>query len=198
MTGRPMMLMMAGMFSVLGGVVQSAEPSAGAVRAASGEILVAYYSYSGNTRFVAERIRELTGGELFEIRPVTPYPSEYRVCLEQARRETAAGARPALASDVAGFSRYKVVFVGTPNWWSTMAPPVLSFLGRHDFRGKVVIPFVTYGGGGMARCEQDMRRALPGVRFGVGAAFAGGRVRSSSAAIASWVREVVRVDGGKE
>ena len=158
-----------------------------------GKILVAYYSYSGNTRFAAEQIQKATGGDLFEIKPVTAYPADYNACVDQAKKEINAGVKPELADNVKEIGKYDVIFVGTPNWWSTMAPPVLSFLSSHNLEGKTVIPFVTHGGGGMARCENDMRKACPKAKFAQGGAFSGGSVKRSPEAIANWVAEVVTV-----
>ena len=158
-----------------------------------GKILVAYYSYSGNTRFAAEQIQKATGGTLFEIKPVKPYPADYNACVDQAKSEIRAGVKRELAEKVREFDKYDVIFVGTPNWWSTMAPPVLTFLSSCDFSGKTVIPFVTHGGGGMARCESDMRKACPAAAFGRGGAFSGGSIRNSAEALAKWAGEVVTV-----
>ena len=156
-----------------------------------GKVLVAYYSWGGNTRFAAERIQKLTGGTLFEIKPVKAYPVDYGACVEQAKRECRDEFEPELATKVDDFSKYDVIFVGTPNWWSTMAPPVRSFLSSYDFSGKTVIPFVTHGGGGMARCERDMRKVCPKAAFGKGGAFSGGSIRNAANALFKWVNEVV-------
>ena len=156
-----------------------------------GKVLVAYYSWGGNTRFAAERIQKLTGGTLFEIKPVKAYPVDYGACVEQAKRECRDEFEPELATKVDDFSKYDVIFVGTPNWWSTMAPPVRSFLSSYDFSGKTVIPFVTHGGGGMARCERDMRKVCPKAVFGKGGAFSGGSIRYAADALSKWVNEVV-------
>jgi flavodoxin len=192
MSKKTMALAMAA--SIFGACGCSAE-KAETVRATAepGKILVAYYSYSGNTRFAAERIQKATGGELFEIKPVIAYPADYNACVEQAKKEINAGTKPELAEKVKDFNQYEVIFVGTPNWWSTMAPPVLSFLSSYDFSGKVIIPFVTHGGGGMARCEKDMQKACPKASFGKGGAFSGGSIKSSEAALAKWVNEVITI-----
>jgi len=158
-----------------------------------GKVLVAYYSYSGNTRYAAEQIRKATGGDLFEIKPVKAYPSDYNTCVSQAKKEINAGFKPELAERVKDIRKYDVIFIGTPNWWYTMAPPVLTFLSVHDLSGKTVIPFVTHGGGGMARCESDIRKACPKSKFGKGAAFSGGSIQSANAALNKWVNEVVTV-----
>ncbi|WP_217704838.1 flavodoxin [Victivallis sp. Marseille-Q1083] len=193
MIRKAMVYMMAGaMFSMFG--CSAAEPAPAAkVTAEPGKILVAYYSYSGNTRFAAERIQQATGGKLFEIKPVTPYPADYDACVDQVKKEISDGFRPELAEKVKEFDQYEVIFVGTPNWWSTMAPPVLTFLASYDFSDKTVIPFVTHGGGGMARCESDMRQAIPKANFGKGGAFSGRNIKDSEAALAEWLDEVITV-----
>ncbi|WP_418392328.1 flavodoxin, partial [Victivallis lenta] len=188
-----MACMMAGAVFSMFGCSAEDRASAAEVTAEPGRILIAYYSYSGNTRFAAEQIQKATGGELFEIKPVTPYPADYNTCVDQAKKEIAAGVKPELAEKVKEFGKYEVIFVGTPNWWSTMAPPVLAFLSSYEFSGKTVIPFVTHGGGGMARCETDMRKAVPKAKFGKGRAFSGGSIRHSGDAITNWANETVTV-----
>ena len=94
------------------------------------KVLVAYFSHSGNTRAVAERIAAATGADLFEIVPQKPYPAEYRAVVDQARREIAADYRPALKTDLPDAGRYDVIYIGSPCWWSTVAPPVATFLAR--------------------------------------------------------------------
>lgn len=161
--------------------------------AESAKILVAYYSYSGNTRFAAEEIQKATGGTLFEIVPVKAYSTDYNECVAEAKKEIRAGVKPELKSVTPDLSKYDVIFVGTPNWWSTMAPPVRTFLSSSNFAGKTVIPFVTHGGGGMANCERDMHKALPNAKFAKGGAFSGSRVRSSGDAIRSWLKDVITI-----
>lgn len=158
-----------------------------------GKILIACYSWSGNTRFAAEQIQKLTGGTLFEIKPAKAYPTDYRACVDQARKECREGFRPELAAKVEDFGKYEVIFVGTPNWWSTMAPPVRSFLTEYDFSGKTVIPFVTHGGGGMANCEQDMRKLCPKAAFAPGGAFSGSGIRNAGEALERWVNRVITI-----
>ena len=111
----------------------------------SGKVLVAYFSHSGNTREVARQISEATGGDLFEIVPATPYPTEYRAVVDQGKKEIEAGVRPALKNPVGDLSQYDVIFVGSPCWWATIAPPVATFLTSCDLAGKTVVPFMTRG-----------------------------------------------------
>ena len=192
MKKRTMAMMMAASF--IGAAGCSAENTAvQKMETEPGKILIAYYSWSGNTRFAAEQIQKVTGGTLFEIKPAKAYPSDYSACVDQAKKECRDEFKPELATKVDDFSKYDIIFVGTPNWWSTMAPPVRSFLAGYDFSGKTVIPFVTHGGGGMAHCERDMRKVCPKAAFCRGGAFSGGSIRNAADALDKWVNEVVTI-----
>ena len=89
--------------------------------------------------------------------------------------------------------KYDVIFVGSPNWWGTMAPPVATFLTSYDLKGKTVIPFFTHGGGGVQNCERDVRKLCNGSNLPKAGVFSGGSIRRSGDAIANWVNEVVTV-----
>ncbi len=115
----------------------------------------------GNTRVIAEMISEETGGELFHIKPSTPYPDSYAECTEVAKRELEAKVRPAIQGDVA-VEDYDVVFIGYPNWWGDMPMPVYTFIEKHDWQGKTVIPFCTHEGSGLSATEDRLKNACKG------------------------------------
>jgi len=121
------------------------------------DILIVYYSWSGNTRTIAELIGQETGGTLFEIEPVQPYSNNYSEAVEQAKKEIKSGFRPELKA-IPEFSSYKVVFPGSPIWWHTMAPPLASFIESFDLVNKTVVPFHTHGGGGVGEFEKDIAK----------------------------------------
>lgn len=98
----------------------SAQTKAGETQMSSKKILVAYYSYSGNTKEVAQAIHDLVGGDIFEIKADVTYPDAYRSMTEQAKREIQSKFRPVLTTQVADMAQYDVVFLGTPNWWGTI------------------------------------------------------------------------------
>lgn len=152
------------------------------------KVLVAYYSHSGNTREVARQIAGVSGGELFEIVPVTPYPSDYRTVVDQAKKEIEAGARPALKNRVEDMSQYDVIFIGSPCWWATVAPPVATFLASYDFAGKTVVPFMTHEGSRMGRSEEDIRKLCAGATLLGGLPLRGGAVKDSRDAVRKWVQ----------
>ncbi|HIR73653.1 MAG TPA: hypothetical protein IAB96_09065 [Candidatus Coprenecus pullicola] len=112
----------------------------------SGEsnILVVYFSWSGNTRHVAEYIARQTGGTLFRIEPEKPYPSEYVPCTEVAKAEKEQNARPAIRDRVEDWDSYDTVFIGCPVWWWTAPMIINTFAESYDFAGKTVVPFCTY------------------------------------------------------
>ena len=109
--------------------------------------LIVCYSYTGHTREAALRLQSLTGGDLCQIFPRQPYPVSFPQLLEQARREIAAGVRPRLLVMGPGPQPYRTIFVGSPNWCGTIAPPLASWLSHYDFSGKVLFPFYSHCGG---------------------------------------------------
>lgn len=108
------------------------------------KVLIAYFSWGGTTRRMAQQVQAITGGDLFEIEPVNPYPTSYIPCTEVALEERDSNARPAIKNSVANWDEYDVVFLGGPVWWHT-APMILhTFAENYDFEGKTVVPFTTY------------------------------------------------------
>ena len=155
------------------------------------KILIAYYSWSGNTKAAAEQIQKVTGGTLFRIGPVKPYPRGYNECLKQAKKEIDSNFKPDLAAKVESYDKYEVIFIGSPNWYGTIAPPVASFLSKYDLKGKTIIPFITHGGGGMQRCEEGVRKQCKEGTVLKAAGFSGGSVKSSGDKIAQWAKSCV-------
>ena len=127
----------------------------------AGQNLIVYYSRSGNTGKIADLIQQEVGGTIHEIVPETPYPRSYDATVDQAKVEIQAGYKPPLKSTLDSVEAYDTVFVGSPNWWSTIAPPVATFLSQHDLSGKTVVPFCTHGGGGLGRIGADIGRLCP-------------------------------------
>ena len=121
------------------------------------KILVVYYSYSGITRRLAEDIALITGGGLREIKPQKPYSFSYNTAVKKAREEIERGYCPPLIQGTESVEDADIIFIGSPNWLKTFAPPVLSFLKAVDLDGKTIIPFCTHGGGGFGRMIEDYK-----------------------------------------
>lgn len=154
------------------------------------KILVAYFSHSGNTRIIAEQIQKVTGADLFEIEVQNAYPSDYQGVLDRAKKEIGGNEKPALKNMPENLAQYDVIFVGSPNWWSTIAPAVATFLSTGNFTGKTVVPFVTHGGGGMARCEVDAKKLCPKATWLKGLAVNGSSVDSAASRVEKWLKEI--------
>lgn len=112
------------------------------------KILVAYFSWSGNTQQLANMVAEKSGGELFRIVPEEAYASDFNGCADRAQRELNNGTRPPLSShiDEEVMAEYNVVFVGFPIWWYDLPMPVWTFLEEYDLSGKTIIPFFSHNG----------------------------------------------------
>lgn len=131
----------------------------------AGKILIAYYSYSGNTQKVAEEIHEKIGGDLFRIETEESYPQDYNELLHQAKMELANRYHPKLKAKVKNINEYDVVFIGSPNWWGNITAPVSSFMAETDLRGKKVIPFITHGKGGTQYTIKGMQKQCTECNF---------------------------------
>lgn len=123
--------------------------------------LVVYFSYTGNTRTLATQIRQSVGGDIFELQPATPYSTDYDTVVKQGKQEVESGYKPPLKSKVDNLTAYDVIFIGTPIWWYTIAPPVATFLAESDLAGKTIIPFCTHGGYGAGHSAEDIKKLAP-------------------------------------
>ena len=157
---------------------------------------VIYFSWSGNTRFAAETIAKKVGADLFEIKAETPYNSDFGKCCDEAKPECYGKTLRPIKS-IAGLDlvQYDVVFVGTPNWWGTMAPPVRTWVtqGKDALKGKTVCLFQTNGGGGMQRCEKEFAELVPASKVLPAQAFSGSSVRSSVKELEKFVTDRIAV-----
>lgn len=108
---------------------------------AGGKTLVAYFSWSGNTQEMASYIAEQTGGDLLELQPETPYPTDYNECGDVALAERDSDARPAIANLPESIEEYDTVLVGYPIWWHTAPMIIGTFLESYDLTGVDVYPF---------------------------------------------------------
>ena len=147
---------------------------------------VVYFSWSGNTRFAAETIAKKAEAATFEIKAETPYNSDFGKCCDEAKPECyGKKLRPIKAIEGLDLSKYDLIFVGSPNWWGTLAPPVRTWLTQNAaaLKGKTVALFQTHGGGGMQSLGRDFAALLPESKVLSPKAFSGSSIRSSVAAL---------------
>ena len=166
------------------------EASAGENTADSGNVLVVYYSASGNTEGVANYIAEATGGDLFEITPAEPYTSDDLNWSDENSRVTREHEDESLrdveltTTQVENWDSYDTVFIGYPIWWGIAAWPVDGFVEANDFTGKTVIPFCTSSSSGLGESGELLAELA-----GTGDWQEGQRFRSSAgqADVDEWV-----------
>lgn len=155
------------------------------------KVLVAFFSHTGenyavgniskgNTHIVAEMIAEATGGTLFEIAPVKPYPTNYDQCTKVAKQEVESEARPDVTAD-APVEDYDIIFIGYPIWWGDAPMPVYTFIEKHSWNGKTVIPFCTHEGSGLSGSTSHLAEACTGSTLGKGFALRGATAQNKQA-----------------
>ena len=126
-----------------------------------GNMLIAYFSWSGNTRRIAEEIRRQTGADIFEIVPIPAYSDDYNTVLMEAQRDQHDKARPAITNPLPGLDEYDVILLGYPNWWASIPMPIASFLESYDFSGKTILPFCSHGGGRFGQSLTAIAKLAP-------------------------------------
>lgn len=153
------------------------------------KILVVYFSQSGNTREVASQIKNAVGGEVFELIPEKPYTDNYSELTKQAKQEIESAYRPALKSKISKIESYDTIFVGSPCWWSTIAPPVVTFLAENDLSGKTLIPFMTHEGSQLGHAIQDIKKLCPDSKVLDGLAIRGSQAKNSQNEVMKWLQK---------
>lgn len=155
------------------------------------KVLVAYFSWSGNTREIAKQIHKMVGGNMFEIKRADDYPTNYNAVLDIAKKEIRSGNKPELKNKPVKIEECNTIFIGYPNWWNTFPAPVSTLLSELDFSGKTIIPFCTHGGGGIGRSISDMAKLCPEAVILDELSINDSAVNSSSPAVEKWLNKVL-------
>lgn len=128
--------------------------------------LVAYFSASGVTKGVAERLAKAAGADLFEICPAVPYTNADLDWMDKKSRSSVemnnAASRPEIAKTLPNMADYDTVFVGFPIWWYVAPRIIATFVESYDFAGKTMVPFATSGGSGMGKTLDELKKLCPG------------------------------------
>ena len=132
----------------------------------SGKVLIAFFSWGGNTKGIAEEIQSQTGADIFEIELVNPYSDDYNTVLDEAQRDQNAQARPEIKNKVENMEQYDTIILGYPNWWASIPMPIASFLEEYDFSGKTIIPFCSHGGGRFGQSLTAIAKLAPNSAMG--------------------------------
>ena len=125
------------------------------------KVLVLYYSQTSNTKTVATEIATRLNADIEEIVPVVPYDGDFEATIQRCMKEREEGVVPEVKPLASDLAKYDVIFIGYPVWFGTFAPPVGAFLGQVDLSGKKVVPFCTFGSGGLESSMKDLAEKQP-------------------------------------
>lgn len=155
---------------------------------AHSDVLVAYFSATGTTKGVAERIASVTGGDLYEILAAEPYTDDDLNYNDRSSRSTSEqndkNARPEIGSEDISLDGYTTIYLGFPIWWGEEPRILDTFVEKYSFEGITVIPFCTSGGSGIGRSGPNMEALAGSGTWLEGKRFSG---NVSEADLQSWI-----------
>ena len=155
---------------------------------ASASIQIFNGEVTGNTGVMARMIAEASGGELFSIRTVEPYPTNYNDTVDVGQTEKNNGIHPVLATHIENLDQYDTIFVGFPNWWYGMPMVMYSFFDEYDFSGKTVIPFCTSGGSAFSDAIDEIKNMEPDATILDGLHIGSSSVTDAESRVSEWVQ----------
>ena len=159
----------------------------------TGKVLVAYFSFTSNTKAYAEKIAEISGGDLYEIVPEVAYGSENSNYYDQSTRaykeqyNTGGEQRPSIKETLENATQYDIIFLGSPIWYGKSPRVILTFLDKYSFKGKTIIPFVTSGSSGISTVNSELSSTYPDINWKEGRRLNG----VSDADLRTWVQSFV-------
>ena len=145
------------------------------------------YVKVGNTEIVINKIKEMIDADTFKIEMKDPYSPVYMTCIEEAKKDLRAKARPELVSMPESIDEYDMIVLAYPNYWGTMPMAVFTFLEAFDFTGKTILPLCTNEGSGMGGSEHDIKKTCPGADVKAGLPITGSQAANSKASVEKWL-----------
>ena len=147
------------------------------------------YVKVGNTEIVVGHMKDMIDADTFKIEMKEPYSPVFMTCIDEAKKDLRAGARPELVSYPRSIDEYDTIILSYPNYWGTYPMAVATFLERYDFTGKTILPLCTNEGSGMGSSERDLRKACPGAELKSGLSITGSRAQESAGAVKKWLNK---------
>ena len=157
--------------------------------------LVLYYSQTSNTKTVAREIATRLGADIEEIIPLKPYEGDLQATVERCRQEREEGITPEIQPLTSDLSQYDVIFLGYPVWFGTYAPPVAALLDQVDLSGKKIVPFCTFGSGGLVSSTKDLAGKEPGAEILPGYGVRAARLEAVPYEVDQWLKRLGFLEG---
>ena len=145
------------------------------------------YVKVGNTEIVVNIMKDMVSSDTFKIEMKNPYSPVYMTCIEEAKKDLRAKARPELVSLPDSIDAYDTIVLAYPNYWGTMPMAVYTFLEAFDFTGKTILPLCTNEGSGMGGSEKEIRKTCPGANVKAGLPITGSSATTSETALRRWL-----------
>ena len=151
--------------------------------------LVLYYSETGSTKTVAEELQKQLNADIEAIEAVKPYSGNFQETMQRGQREMQSGETPALKPLKSKIADYDVIFLGYPIWFGTYAMPIATLVKDNDFAGKTIVPFCTFGSGGLNTSSDALTKALPKAKIQKGYGVRTARVAAAAKELDRFLKE---------
>ena len=145
------------------------------------------YVKVGNTEIVVNDMKEMIAADTFKIEMKSPYSPVYMTCIDEAKQDLRAKARPELVSMPESIDEYDTIILAYPNYWGTMPMAVFTFLENFDFSGKTILPLCTNEGSGMGGSERDIKKACTGANVKSGLSVTGSEAANAGGRVKKWL-----------
>ena len=151
--------------------------------------LVLYYSETGTTKTVAQELQKQLGADIEEIEAVVPYSGNFQETIQRGQREMQSGEMPAIKPLKKKIADYDIIFLGYPIWFGTYANPIITLVKEQDFAGKTIVPFCTFGSGGLNTSSDALKKALPKATITKGYGVRTARVNAAAKELDRFLKE---------
>ena len=154
--------------------------------------IIIYFTYTNNTKMIAEKIKEKLNYDILQLKPIVPYNSDYNVVVRLEQNNETAKKTPKIEDIKIDLEKYDEIILGTPVWWYTIAPVVRTFLKENNLSGKTIIPFAT-NGGWIGRTFKEIRELCPNsiIKDEIDIVFDGNNMKTSTEDIETWIKSIL-------
>lgn len=156
----------------------------------AGNVLIVYFSQTGNTETVANIIHDNVGGDIVKLETTEAYPSDYDELVDYAQQEQQEDAGPELSTVIENIEQYDTIFLGYPNWWGDMPMAIYTFLDTYDLSGKTIAPFIIHGGSGLSGTPENIQEEELNASVTEGLAIDGDEASDSSEDVVEWLNSL--------
>jgi flavodoxin len=151
--------------------------------------LVLYFSETGTTKTVAQELQKQLGADIEDIEAVVPYSGNFQETIQRGQREMQNGEMPAIKPLKKKMADYDIIFLGYPIWFGTYANPIITLVKEQDFAGKTIVPFCTFGSGGLNTSSDALKKALPKATIKKGYGVRTARVNAAAKELDRFLKE---------